>query len=73
MSKDRPTLLVEVTNVNRSGTSKSGNPYVMFQGFVWLPGVPYPQMNMFYAEKQSEIPPIGTYECEIQGRSVMVA
>jgi len=59
------TLLVEVTGNTRTGTAKSGNPYCMFEGFVHLPNVPYPQKTMFYASLSNEVPQAGTYECDV--------
>ncbi|MBL3662587.1 propanediol utilization protein [Pseudomonas syringae pv. actinidiae] len=60
------TLMVEVTGISRSGTaSKSGKPYTMYQAFVHLPGIPYPQKTDFYAQNQSEVPQSGTYECDV--------
>jgi hypothetical protein len=59
------TLLIELTGITRSGTAKSGNPYCMFEGFVHLPHIPYPQKTMFYAALASEVPQPGTYECDV--------
>ncbi|KMM87397.1 propanediol utilization protein [Pseudomonas lundensis] len=59
-------ILVEVTGFNRTGTAqKSGKPYCMFEAYVHLPNVPYPQKASFYAETQNQVPPVGTYECDI--------
>ncbi|KPX41149.1 propanediol utilization protein [Pseudomonas savastanoi] len=61
-----PTLLIEVTGVTRSGiAAKSQKPYTMFQAFVHLPGIPYPQKTDFYAQNQAEVPQPGTYECDV--------
>lgn len=62
------TLLVEVTGRERSGvSSKSGSPkpYCMFEGYVHLPGDPYPQKTSFYAEASNQVPQPGTYECDV--------
>ena len=60
------TLLVEITGNSRSGkAAKTGNPYCMFEGFVHLPNVPYPQKADFYATAQNEVPQSGIYECDI--------
>ena len=60
------TILVEVTGNHRSGTAaKSGKPYCMFEAFVHLPQVPYPQLASFYAEMPNQVPQAGTYECDI--------
>jgi len=60
------TLLVEVTGINRTGTAaKSGQPYCMFQAFVHLPNIPYPQKVDFYAAALNEVPQPGTYECDV--------
>ncbi|MGJ7552102.1 propanediol utilization protein [Pseudomonas alloputida] len=60
------TILVEVTGNHRSGTAaKSGKPYCMFEAYVHLPNVPYPQKASFYAEMPNQVPPVGTYECDI--------
>lgn len=58
-------LLVEVTGVNRSGTSAKGRPYCMFEAYVHLPNVPYPQKSSFYAETPQQVPQPGTYECDV--------
>ena len=59
-------LLVEVTGINRTGVaSKSGKPYCMFQAFVHLPNIPYPQKVDFYAAAPNEVPQPGTYECDV--------
>lgn len=59
-------LLIEITGNSRSGVAaKSGKPYVMFQGFVHIPNVPYPQQTDFYASAPNEVPQPGTYECDI--------
>lgn len=68
MSQDKPSLLVEVTGNARSGTSSKGKPYTMYEAFVFLPGVPYPQMTSFYAETPQQCPQAGTYECFIVGQ-----
>lgn len=61
------TLKVEVTGVNRTGTAqKTGKPYCMFQAFVHLPHVPYPQMTDFYAETPQQVPQPGVYDCDVQ-------
>ncbi|WP_081021950.1 propanediol utilization protein [Pseudomonas coronafaciens] len=61
-----PTLMVEVSGVTRSGiAAKSQKPYTMFQAYVHLPGVPYPQKVDFYAQNASEVPQPGTYECDV--------
>lgn len=60
------TLMVEITGNSRSGTAvKSGKPYCMFEGFVHLPNVPYPQKSDFYAEMSNQVPAPGIYECDI--------
>jgi hypothetical protein len=60
------TLLVEITGNSRSGVaSKSQKPYCMFEGFVHLPNVPYPQKTSFYAQAQNEVPQTGIYECDV--------
>ena len=59
------TLLVEVTGNQRSGTSGKGNPYCMYEAFVHLPNVPYPQKTSFYAQTPQEAPRAGTYECDV--------
>lgn len=57
---------VEVTGNARSGTAaKSGKPYCMFEGYVYLPNVPYPQKSSFYAETQQQVPQPGVYECDV--------
>jgi len=62
------TVLVEVTGVSRSGTAaKSGKPYCMFEAFVHLPNIPYPQMTSFYAELPNQVPQPGKYECDVIG------
>ncbi|MEF9673185.1 hypothetical protein QNM99_17210 [Pseudomonas sp. PCH446] len=58
---DQDTMLVEITGNYRSGTSGKGNPYCMFEGYVHLPNMPYPEKASFYAEKVSEVPQAGTY------------
>lgn len=59
-------ILVEVTGIYRSGTAaKSGKPYCMYEAFVHLPNVPYPQKSSFYAELPNQVPQPGTYECDI--------
>jgi len=58
------TVLVEITGDYRSGTSQKGNPYCMFEGYVHLPNRPYPEKASFYAEKVSEVPPVGTYRVD---------
>lgn len=59
-------ILVEVTGVNRTGTaSKSGKPYCMYEAYVHLPNVPYPQKASFYAELPNQVPQPGTYECDV--------
>lgn len=59
-------ILVEVTGINRTGTaSKSGKPYCMYEAYVHLPNVPYPQKASFYAELPSQVPQPGTYECDV--------
>ena len=61
-----PTIRVEVTGANRTGTAaKSGKPYCMYEGFVHLPNCPYPQKASFYAEAVSQIPRPGMYECDV--------
>jgi hypothetical protein len=61
-----PTILVEVTGMFRSGTAaKSGKPYCMYEAFCHLPNVPYPQKASFYAELPNQVPPIGTYQCDV--------
>jgi hypothetical protein len=60
------TILVEVTGNSRSGiAAKSQKPYCMFEAFVHLPNVPYPQKTSFYAQAQNEVPQAGTYECDV--------
>ena len=60
------TLLVEVTGNSRSGTAqKSGKPYCMFEAFVHLPNVPYPQKTSFYSEAANQVPQAGIYECDV--------
>jgi hypothetical protein len=60
------TLLVEVTGNTRTGTAqKSGKPYCMFQAYVHLPNIPYPQKTDFYAAALNEVPQAGTYECDV--------
>lgn len=60
-------MLVEVTGNFREGTAaKSGKPYCMFEAFVHLPGVPYPQKTSFYAQARNEVPQVGTYEVDVQ-------
>jgi len=58
------TMLIEVTGVvKRRGISKSsGKPWCTYQGFVHLPGIPYPQEGGFYAEGDANVPQPGTYE-----------
>ena len=69
MSKEQPSLLVEVTGNHRSGVAqKTNKPYTMFQAFVFLPNVPYPQMTEFYCESPQQVPQAGTYECFITGQ-----
>ncbi|MBC8787630.1 propanediol utilization protein [Pseudomonas extremaustralis] len=59
-------ILVEVTGVNRTGTAaKSGKPYCMYEAYVHLPNVPYPQKASFYAELPNQVPQPGTYECDV--------
>jgi len=58
---DQDAMLVEITGNYRSGTSGKGNPYCMFEGYVHLPNMPYPEKASFYAEKVSEVPQAGTY------------
>ncbi|MCK9750467.1 propanediol utilization protein [Pseudomonas syringae pv. syringae] len=66
MSLKFPTLIVEVSGISRSGIAKqSKNPYTMYQAFVHLPGIPYPQKVEFYAQQQSEVPQPGIYECDV--------
>lgn len=65
MSLKFPTLMVEVTGNVRTGTSSKGKPYAMFQSFVHLPGIPYPQKVDFYAQDQNDCPQPGTYECDV--------
>lgn len=62
-----PTVTVEVTGIQRSGTSAKGKPYCMFTCYVTLPGIPYPQKADFYAGTPAEVPQPGTYECDIVG------
>lgn len=59
-------MLIEVTGkVLRRGISqKSGKPWCTYQGYVHLPGVPYPQEGGFYAEGDGKVPQPGTYECD---------
>jgi len=59
------TLIVEITGNNRSGVSGKGSPYCMFEAFVHLPNVPYPQKTSFYAKDVNEVPQAGTYECDV--------
>ncbi|MBM0213062.1 hypothetical protein ALQ72_200055 [Pseudomonas syringae pv. maculicola] len=60
------TLLIEVTGIARSGVAaKSQKPYTMFQAFVHLPNIPYPQKTDFYAALPTEVPQPGTYECDV--------
>ncbi|MCT8947076.1 propanediol utilization protein [Pseudomonas iridis] len=59
-------IRVEVTGINRTGTAaKSGKPYCMYEAYVHLPNVPYPQKASFYAELPNQVPQPGTYECDI--------
>lgn len=59
-------IRVEVTGINRTGTAaKSGKPYCMYEAYVHLPNVPYPQKASFYAEMPNQVPQPGTYECDI--------
>lgn len=59
-------IVVEVTGNFRSGTAaKSGKPYCMYEAFVHLPNVPYPQKSSFYAESPNQVPAVGSYECDI--------
>lgn len=61
-----PTIRVEVTGLNRTGTAqKSGKPYCMFEAYVHLPNCPYPQKASFYAETPSQVPQPGMYECDV--------
>ncbi|WP_296185808.1 propanediol utilization protein [Pseudomonas sp. UBA1879] len=59
------TVLVEVNGISRSGTSGKGNPYCMYEGYVHLPNVPYPQKASFYAQSSAEAPQPGTYEVDV--------
>jgi len=60
------TMKVEVTGNNRTGTAaKSGRPYCMYQAFVLMPNVQYPQMTEFYAETPQQVPQPGVYDCDI--------
>lgn len=58
-------VMVEVTGIQRSGTSGKGNPYCMFEAFVHLPNCPYPQKASFYAKDSNEAPQPGTYEVDV--------
>ncbi|EBV3304084.1 MULTISPECIES: propanediol utilization protein [Pseudomonas] len=60
------TIIVEITGNHRSGTAaKSGKPYCMYEGYVHLPNVPYPQRADFYAETPNQVPRAGKYECDV--------
>lgn len=60
------TILVEITGIFRSGTAaKSGKPYCMYEAYVHLPNVPYPQKSSFYAELPNQVPQVGCYECDV--------
>lgn len=60
------TIKVETTGQFRSGiAAKSGKPYFMCEAFAHLPGVPYPQKFSYYAAAQTEILPVGIYECDV--------
>lgn len=60
------TIKVETTGQFRSGVAKqSGKPYFMCEAFAHLPGVPYPQKFSYYASAQSEVLPVGLYECDV--------
>jgi len=59
-------IKVETTGQFRSGTAaKSGKPYFICEAFAHLPGVPYPQKFSYYASAQSEVLPVGLYECDV--------
>lgn len=63
------TIKIETTGNFRSGTAaKSGKPYFMCEAFAHLPGVPYPQKFSYYAAAQSEVLPVGLYECDVSCR-----
>jgi len=60
------TIKVETTGRFRSGiAAKSGKPYFMCEAFAHLPNVPYPQKFSYYAASQSEVLPVGLYECDV--------
>ena len=63
---DKLTMIVEVTGViKRRGISqKTQKPYCNYQVYVHLPGVPYPQEGVFYAEGDANVPQVGAYECD---------
>lgn len=58
-------VLIEITGNYRQGTSKAGNPYCMYEGYIHIPGKQYPVLNDFYAAMPNEVPQIGTYECDV--------
>ncbi|MGN7495709.1 propanediol utilization protein [Pseudomonas lactis] len=37
----------------------------MYEAYVHLPNVPYPQKASFYAELPNQVPQPGTYECDV--------
>jgi hypothetical protein len=56
---------VEVTGNSRSGTSKAGKEYCMYEGFVHMPNCPYPQKASFYAENKAQVPQPGMWQCDV--------
>lgn len=58
-------IRVEVTGRSRSGISAKQKEYCMYEGFVHLPGCPYPQKASFYAENVTQVPAPGMWECDV--------
>lgn len=61
-----PFVHVEINGLFREGISGKGQPYCMYEGYVHLPGVPYPQKAAFYATARTEVPQAGTYEVDMK-------
>jgi len=59
------TVRIETTGVVRSGVSGKGNEYHMAQAYLHIPNVQYPQLFDYYCAKQSEVLPVGAYECDV--------
>lgn len=73
-----PHVLIEINGRFREGVSGKGQPYCMYEGYVHIPGIPYPQKADFYANARTEVPQVGVYEVDLildvkDGRFVMNA